>query len=70
MRKDYLDTTLRQIGDINYSSNGVVGAVLFTLLFLTSNTIAQSYASERRSWPSSDAGFTDAGVQWLVLARR
>ena len=67
--KDYLETTLRQIGDINYLVNGVVGAVLFTLLFLTSNTIAQS-VRERTSELAvlKTLGFTDAGVQWLVLA--
>jgi putative ABC transport system permease protein len=67
--KDYTETTLRQIGDINYLVNGVVGAVLFTLLFLTSNTIAQS-VRERTSELAvlKTLGFTDAGVQWLVLA--
>jgi putative ABC transport system permease protein len=67
--KDYLESTLRQIGDINYLVNGVVGAVLFTLLFLTSNTIAQS-VRERTSELAvlKTLGFTDAAVQWLVLA--
>ncbi len=66
--KDYLESTLRQIGDINYLVNGVVGAVLFTLLFLTSNTISQS-VRERTSELAvlKTLGFTDAGVQWLVL---
>jgi putative ABC transport system permease protein len=67
--KDFLDSILRQIGDINYLVNGVVGAVLFTLLFLTSNTIAQS-VRERTSELAvlKTVGFTDASVQWLVLA--
>ena len=67
--KDYLETTLRQIGDINYLVNGVVGAVLFTLLFLTANTISQS-VRERTSELAvlKTLGFTDAAVQWLVLA--
>ncbi len=67
--KDYLDTTMRQIGDINYLVNGVVGAVLFTLLFLTSNTIAQSVRERTAELAVlKTLGFTDAGVQWLVLA--
>ncbi len=67
--KDYLETTLRQIGDINYLVNGVVGAVLFTLLFLTSNTIAQSVRERTAELAVlKTLGFTDAGVQWLVLA--
>jgi putative ABC transport system permease protein len=67
--KDYLESTLRQIGDINYLVNGVVGAVLFTLLFLTSNTIAQSVRERTAELAVlKTVGFTDAGVQWLVLA--
>ncbi|HTB67539.1 MAG TPA: FtsX-like permease family protein [Steroidobacteraceae bacterium] len=67
--KDFLESILRQIGDINFLVNGVVVAVLFTLLFLTSNTIAQS-VRERTSELAvlKTVGFTDAGVQWLVLA--
>jgi putative ABC transport system permease protein len=67
--KDFLESTLRQIGDINYLVNGVVAAVMFTLLFLTSNTIAQS-VRERTSELAvlKTLGFTDARVQWLVLA--
>jgi putative ABC transport system permease protein len=66
--KDFLDSILRQIGNINFLVNGVVIAVLFTLLFLTSNTIAQS-VRERTSELAvlKTVGFTDAGVQWLVL---
>ncbi len=48
--KDFLETTLGQIGNINFLVNGVVGAVLFTLLFLTSNTIGSRCASAPRSW--------------------
>jgi putative ABC transport system permease protein len=67
--KDYLESTLRQIGDINYLVNGVVGAVLFTLLFLTSNTIAQSVRERTAELAVlKTLGFTDAAVQWLVLA--
>ncbi len=48
--------------------NSIVGAVLFTLLFLTANTMAQSV---RERVPElavlKTVGFTDAGVQWLVL---
>jgi len=67
--KDYLETTLRQIGDINYLVNGVVGAVLFTLLFLTSNTISQSVRERTAELAVlKTLGFTDAAVQWLVLA--
>jgi putative ABC transport system permease protein len=66
--KDFLESILRQIGDINLLVNFVVFAVMFTLLFLTFNTIAQS-VRERTSELAvlKTVGFTDASVQWLVL---
>jgi putative ABC transport system permease protein len=66
--KDFLESTLSQIGNISFLVNGVVAAVMFTLLFLTSNTIAQS-VRERTSELAvlKTLGFTDGGVQWLVL---
>jgi putative ABC transport system permease protein len=67
--KDFAESTLRQIGDISFLVNGVVAAVMFTLLFLTSNTIAQSVRERTAELAVlKTLGFTDAGVQWLVLA--
>jgi putative ABC transport system permease protein len=67
--KDYVESLMRQIGDISFLVNGIVGAVLFTLLFLTSNTMAQSV---RERIPElavlKTLGFSDSAVQWLVLA--
>jgi len=67
--KDFLESTLRQIGDINFLVNGIVGAVIFTLMFLTANTMSQSV---RERIPElavlKTLGFTDGAVQWLVLA--
>ena len=67
--KDYVESLMRQIGDISFLVNGIVGAVLFTLLFLTSNTMAQSV---RERVPElavlKTLGFSDSSVQWLVLA--
>jgi putative ABC transport system permease protein len=67
--KDFVQGLMRQFGDINYLVNGIVGAVLFTLLFLTGNTMAQSV---RERIPElavlKTLGFSDASVQWLVLA--
>jgi putative ABC transport system permease protein len=66
--KDFISSILRQIGDISFLMNAIVGAVLFTLLFLTANTMAQSV---RERIPElavlKTVGFTDGGVQWLVL---
>jgi putative ABC transport system permease protein len=60
---------LKQIGDINFIVNAIVGAVLFTLLFLTANTMMQSV---RERIPElavlKTLGFSDGKVLGLVLA--
>jgi len=59
---------LKQIGDINFIVNAIVGAVLFTLLFLTANTMMQSV---RERTPElavlKTLGFSDTKVLALVL---
>lgn len=59
---------LKQIGDINFIANAIVGAVLFTLLFLTANTMMQS-VRERTSELAvlKTLGFSDGKVLMLVL---
>ena len=59
---------LKQIGDINFIANAIVGAVLFTLLFLTANTMMQS-VRERTSELAvlKTLGYSDAKVLTLVL---
>lgn len=59
---------LKQIGDINFIANAIVGAVLFTLLFLTANTMMQS-VSERTAELAvlKTLGFSDGKVLTLVL---
>ena len=59
---------LKQIGDINFIVNAIVGAVLFTLLFLTANTMMQS-VRERTSELAvlKTLGFSDTKVLMLVL---
>ena len=67
--KEFIESTLRQVGDIDFLIDAIVGAVLFTLLFLTANTMAQSV---RERIPElavlKSMGWTDGAVQWLVLA--
>jgi putative ABC transport system permease protein len=67
--KAFVESSLRRIGDIGFLVNAIVGAVLFTLLFLTANTMAQSV---RERIPEiavlKTIGFTDGAVQGLVLA--
>lgn len=59
---------LKQLGDINFIVNAIVGAVLFTLLFLTANTMMQS-VRERTSELAvlKTLGFSDGKVLALVL---
>ena len=67
--KEFAQAQIKQIGDIGFLVNGIVGAVLFTLLFLTGNTMMQSV---RERIPElavlKTVGFTDGMVTTLVLA--
>jgi putative ABC transport system permease protein len=59
---------IKQVGDVNFIVNSIVGAVLFTLLFLTANTMMQSV---RERIPElavlKTLGFSDSKVLVLVL---
>ncbi len=60
---------VRQLGDIGLIVNAILGAVFFTILLLTGNTMAQAV---RERIPQlavlKTLGFSDSLVQWLVLA--
>jgi putative ABC transport system permease protein len=64
----FAQRSLEQIGDINFIVNAIVGAVLFTLLFLTANTMMQS-VRERISELAvlKTLGYSDGKVLALVL---
>jgi putative ABC transport system permease protein len=66
--KAYVQGQLRQLGDVSLMANGIVAAVLFTLLFLTGNTMMQSV---RERTPElailKTVGFSDRAVTLLVL---
>ncbi len=59
---------LRQIGDIGFIINAILGAVFFTILILTGYTMSQAV---RERIPELGVlkclGFTDRAVLWLVL---
>ena len=67
--KEFQQSFLKQVGDINFIVTAILGAVFFTLLFLTGNTMMQSL---RERVPElavlKTLGFTDGGVLALVLA--
>ena len=60
---------MRQVGDVGLIANGIIGAVLFTLLFVTASTMMQSV---RERVPElavlKSLGFSDSRVLLLVLA--
>jgi putative ABC transport system permease protein len=66
--KAYVQGQLRQLGDVSLVANAIVAAVLFTLLFLTGNTMMQSV---RERTPElailKTVGFSDRSVTLLVL---
>jgi putative ABC transport system permease protein len=66
--KAYVQGQLRELGDVSLMANAIVAAVLFTLLFLTGNTMMQSV---RERTPElailKTIGFSDRSVTVLVL---
>jgi len=66
--KAFVQGQLRQLGDVSLMANAIVAAVLFTLLFLTGNTMMQSV---RERTPElailKTVGFSDRAVTVLVL---
>ena len=67
--KDWIRAQIAQIGDIQFFVNAIIGAVLFTLLFLTGNTMMQSV---RERVPElavlKTYGYGNAAVTALVVA--
>ena len=66
--REYVVSQLRQVGDIQMFVNSIIGAVLFTLLFLAGNTMSQSV---RDRIPElgvlKTLGFSDTAVSMLVV---
>jgi putative ABC transport system permease protein len=64
----FAQSQMKQVGDISLIANSIVGAVLFTLLFLTANTMMQSV---RERVPElavlKTLGFSNAKVLTLIL---
>jgi putative ABC transport system permease protein len=64
----FAQSQIKQVGDINLIANSIVGAVLFTLLFLTGNTMRQSV---RERIPElavlKTLGFSNSKVLTLIV---
>jgi len=67
--KDFMMAFIKQMGDIGFVLHAILGAVFFTLLFLTGNTMMQSV---RERIPElavlKTLGFSDGRVLGLVIA--
>ena len=67
--KENAQSFMKQIGDINFIVNAIVGAVMFTLLFLTGNMMMQSMRERIPEFAVlKTLGFSDTGVLALVLS--
>ena len=66
--KDFAVAFIKQLGDVGFVLRAILGAVFFTLLFLTGNTMMQSV---RERVPElavlKTLGFTDGAVLGLVI---
>lgn len=67
--KEFQQSFLKQIGDVNFIVSSIVGAVFFALLFLTGNTMMQSVSERIPEFAVlKTLGFSDRGVLTLVVA--
>jgi putative ABC transport system permease protein len=65
----FVQAWAKQIGNITYIIATILGAVFFTILLVTGNTIAQSVRERTGEWGVLKAiGFTNAQVLLLILA--
>jgi putative ABC transport system permease protein len=64
----WISNAIRQVGNIEMFIESIIGAVLFTLLFLAGNTMSQSVRDRLPEWGVLKAlGYTDATVWLLVI---
>lgn len=67
--KDWLGGKLKQLGNVRFFVSAVTGAVMFTLLSLTGNTMAQSVRKRRPQLALLKAcGYADVKVAGIVVA--
>jgi putative ABC transport system permease protein len=67
--KDMALARMKQVGDIQFITRAIVGAVFFTLLFLTANTMRQSVRDRTSEFGVVKSfGFSDGAVLGMILA--
>ncbi len=65
--REWITSSIRQVGDVQFFINSIIGAVLFTLLFLAGNTMSQSVRDRLPELGVLKAvGFGDTSV-WLLV---
>ena len=63
-----IQSQLKELADIDFIANSIVGAVMFTLLFLTANTMMQSMRERIPEFAVlKTLGFADGAIGALVL---
>jgi putative ABC transport system permease protein len=66
--REQAQSQLKQVGDINFFATAIIGAVFFTLLFLTANTMMQSVRERIPEFAVlKTIGFSDNRVLSLVI---
>jgi len=66
--KEFTQSFLKQLGDVNFIVTSIIGAVFFALLFLTGNTMMQSVRERIPEFAVlKTIGFSDGGVLAIVL---
>ena len=67
--KDFVRSQIDQIGDLGFLMNAIIGAVLFTLVFVTGNTMMQAVRERIPEFAVLKTyGFTDPVIAGLVWA--
>ena len=66
--KEVAQSRMKQVGDISFFTNAIVGAVFFTLLFLTVNTMMQSFRERTAEFGVLKAiGYSDGLIVTIVF---
>ena len=67
--KEFLQSFLRQLADVNFIASAIIGAVFFTLLFLTGNTMMQSVRERIPEFATMKAiGYSGGIILSMVVA--
>jgi len=63
------EASAKQLGDVEFFTDAVMGAVLFTLAFLTGNTLRESFRQRRREFAVLESiGYSAARILGLAYA--